>query len=64
MCAKAVEKALCSVPGVQTAVVNLATERAHVHFSGKVNSQTLSSAVEKAGYQASFMLEGQEQVLN
>ena len=64
MCAKAVEKALCSVPGVQTAVVNLATERAHVNFSGKVSSQTLSSAVEKAGYQASFMLEGQEQVLN
>jgi len=64
MCSRAVEKALSKVTGVQSATVNLAMERAHVSFNAKVAPEALSQAVSNAGYQASFMLEGEEHALN
>ena len=64
MCSRAVEKALSKVTGVQSASVNLAMERAHVSFNAKVAPEALSQAVSDAGYQASFMLDGQEHALN
>lgn len=55
-CVGRVEKALAKVPGVERAVVNLATERAHVEGSG-LNSVVLIEAVGKAGYEAHQVLE-------
>jgi P-type Cu+ transporter len=50
-CVRRVEKALSKVPGVQSASVNLATERATVGYTpGQVDLPTLRAAVEKAGY--------------
>lgn len=49
-CAGRVEKALQSVPGVETAEVNLASEEAHVSASEAVQWQALVAAVESAGY--------------
>ena len=51
-CAGRVEKALLAVPGVLSAEVNLATERAEVSLLGAVADQELMAAVEKAGYAA------------
>ncbi|MBC7954930.1 MAG: copper-translocating P-type ATPase [Cytophagales bacterium] len=51
-CVSRVEKALMKVPGVASAEVNLATERALVKVvSRDVNAATLAAAVEGAGYQ-------------
>ena len=50
-CAGRVEKALTKVPGVQSAEVNLATERAQVQIAPSVSPQSLVSAVEQAGFQ-------------
>lgn len=50
-CVARVEKALRSVPGVESAAVNLATEKATVHAHDGVTVDTLSAAVEKAGYE-------------
>ena len=47
-CVARVEKALARVPGVQSASVNLATERASV--TGTADPKALLSAVEAAGY--------------
>ena len=50
-CVGRVEKALAGVPGVLSASVNLATERATVRFlSGATTFQDLAAAVEQAGY--------------
>jgi P-type Cu+ transporter len=49
-CVGRVEKALARVPGVESASVNLATERAAVQLSRPVGSQLLADAVEHAGY--------------
>jgi len=50
-CAAHIEKALKQVPGVATASVNLATERATVIFAnGGVPVSTLTEAVRHAGY--------------
>lgn len=49
-CVGRVERALKAVPGVQTATVNLATERADVTFSGVADPQAAVSAIESAGY--------------
>lgn len=49
-CVGRVERALKAVPGVQTATVNLATERADVTFSGVADPQATVSAIESAGY--------------
>lgn len=49
-CVGRVEKALRAVPGVATADVNLATERAQVRTSGDVTRADLVKAIENAGY--------------
>ena len=61
-CAGRVEKALGRLPGVESATVNLATERAHVvAFAGSLDSADLVAAVEKAGYGAAPVAQGGEQ---
>ena len=52
-CVGRVEKALLKVPGVLSASVNLATERASVQVFSTVPVAALKAAVEKAGYGAS-----------
>ncbi|WP_245503559.1 heavy metal translocating P-type ATPase [Aquabacterium lacunae] len=51
-CVARVEKALKKVPGVQSASVNPATERAQVQATAGVSFATLAAAVVKAGYEA------------
>ena len=53
-CAGRVEKALARVPGVKSASVNLATERAHIELLGQVDPDLLINAVTQAGYGASL----------
>lgn len=49
-CVGRVERALAAVPGVESASVNLATERAEVRLSAPVPRTDLVAAVEAAGY--------------
>jgi copper-(or silver)-translocating P-type ATPase len=49
-CVGRVEKALRAVPGVAAASVNLASEKATVHFSGPADPTSVVAAIEKAGY--------------
>ncbi len=49
-CVGRVERALKAVPGVQTAAVNLATERADITFTGLADPQAAVRAIESAGY--------------
>ena len=49
-CVGRVERALTAVPGVQTASVNLATERADLSFIGAPDPQAAVRAIERAGY--------------
>ncbi|MFE0018763.1 heavy metal translocating P-type ATPase [Mesorhizobium sp. NPDC059054] len=51
-CVRRVEKAIAATPGVASANVNLATERAEVAFSGKPDLGPVLAAVAGAGYQA------------
>jgi len=51
-CVGRVEKALSKVPGVLTASVNLATEKATVEVLSSVTFATLAAAIGKAGYSA------------
>jgi Cu+-exporting ATPase len=51
-CVARVEKALAKVPGVLSASVNLATERAHVLAVAGVGLEALRKAVAAAGYEA------------
>ena len=52
-CVSRVERALKAVPGVLSATVNLATERAHISaLAASAELPALIAAVEKAGYQA------------
>ncbi len=61
-CSGRVEKALSRLPGVDSASVNLATERAHVvAFAGSVDTADLIAAVEKVGYGAAPVGQGGEQ---
>jgi Cu+-exporting ATPase len=50
-CVARVEKALKAVPGVESASINLATERATVRASQDTSFESLYQAVEKAGYE-------------
>ncbi len=50
-CVGRVEKALGAVPGVQSASVNLATEKASVKAASSVPYSALVAAVEKVGYE-------------
>ena len=50
-CAAAVEKSLSRTPGVQSALVNFATEKATIHFlAEQASPTTLKEAVVNAGY--------------
>lgn len=49
-CVGRVERAIARVPGVTSAFVNLATERAQVTFSGRPDMPAVLSAIESAGY--------------
>ena len=49
-CVRRVEKAISAVPGVASANVNLATERATVQFTGASDTHGVLRAIEKAGY--------------
>lgn len=49
-CVSRVEKAIAGVPGVQSAVVNLATERANIVFNSVPDAEAVVSAVKNAGY--------------
>lgn len=49
-CVGRVERALKEVPGVQTAAVNLATERADITFTSLADPQAAVRAIESAGY--------------
>ncbi|MGO7632695.1 heavy metal translocating P-type ATPase [Rhizobium leguminosarum] len=62
-CVVRVEKAIKSVPGVDAASVNLATERATVTFRDAVDTAAVLQAIEGAGYEAKietqeFLVEG------
>jgi Cu+-exporting ATPase len=50
-CVARVEKALKSVPGVESASINLAAEKATVRADANLGFDALSAAVEKAGYE-------------
>jgi Cu+-exporting ATPase len=50
-CVVRVEKAIAAVPGVASATVNLATERATVTYSKPVPTEAVLRAIEKAGYE-------------
>ncbi|MGB7306131.1 MAG: copper ion binding protein, partial [Burkholderiaceae bacterium] len=52
-CVGRVEKALKAVPGVATATINLATERAHV--TGSAELASLIDAVAQTGYEAKLL---------
>ena len=52
-CSARIEKALNALPGVFSATVNLATERATVEFSGnELSFQQIQAKVKKLGYEA------------
>ncbi|KPQ13973.1 MAG: copper-translocating P-type ATPase [Rhodobacteraceae bacterium HLUCCO18] len=51
-CVARVERVLLAVPGVASAAVNLATERASLSVSGSVTDRDLVAAVAAAGYEA------------
>ena len=51
-CVGRVERALLNLPGVRSASVNLASERAHIEVLGTVDPAVLIQAVEAAGYKA------------
>ncbi|WP_083338380.1 heavy metal translocating P-type ATPase [Ensifer sp. LCM 4579] len=62
-CVKRVERAVCAVPGVRSASVNLATERAEVRFDETAKPADIVKAVEDAGYEVAeeqfdFKVEG------
>lgn len=49
-CVGRVERALKAVPGVQSAMVNLATERADISFSGAPDPHAIVRAIDNVGY--------------
>ena len=58
-CVARVEKALASVPGVLSAEVNLATEKAEIKLASReVGVESLIDSVRKAGYEARQSSEG------
>ena len=54
-CVRRVERALKLVPGVVSAEVNLATERARVRVASSASPDQLAAAVQKAGYEARLL---------
>jgi Cu+-exporting ATPase len=61
-CVARVEEALSSVPGVISANVNLASEKATVEYTERTNIANLRRAVEEAGYTLGQEAETQEDV--
>lgn len=62
-CVRRVEKALARTPGVASASVNLATERATVTFDPRaVGLESMRHAVERAGYSATELRPGDDAV--
>jgi Cu+-exporting ATPase len=59
-CVGRVERALQKVPGVQSASVNLATERASVQASDGTDVSVLIAAIAKAGYEAAPVPQARE----
>ncbi|MCF1450070.1 copper-translocating P-type ATPase [Agrobacterium vitis] len=51
-CVVRVEKAIAAIPGVASATVNLATERATVTYNEAVSTEVVLQAIKKAGYEA------------
>ncbi|MCA3574530.1 MAG: copper-translocating P-type ATPase [Aestuariivirga sp.] len=49
-CVRRVEKAIAAVPGVESAAVNLATERAEVRLAEPAKAQDVVEAIRTAGY--------------
>ncbi len=49
-CVRRVERAIAAVPGVASATVNLATERAEIRFDGTPDLPAVLGAVSQAGY--------------
>src|SRR3972149_2098868 len=49
-CALTIEKALKKVPGVKSAMVNFATEKAAVEYEENVDQEVLKKAVTNTGY--------------
>lgn len=60
-CAQTVEKAVASLPQVNSAAVNLATEKLSVTWNDTADAQLIQDTVEKAGYQAELSLSAKEQ---
>ncbi len=58
-CVGRVERALKKVPGVQSASVNLATERASVQMAEGTDVGSLIAAIAKAGYEAAPVVQSQ-----
>ncbi|MFY9509436.1 MAG: heavy metal translocating P-type ATPase [Rubrivivax sp.] len=58
-CVARVEKALKKVPGVSSAVVNLATEKATIQALSTVPAASLKAAVDRAGYVARDVADAQ-----
>lgn len=58
-CVSRLEKALLKVPGVLSATVNLATEKARIESATSISYATLAAAVEAAGYTASTVAQAQ-----
>jgi Cu+-exporting ATPase len=50
-CVSRVERVISAVPGVQSATVNLATERAAIAFSRELDPAALVQAIRDAGYE-------------
>jgi P-type Cu+ transporter len=50
-CVRRVEKAIAAVPGVESASVNLATERADVRLAEPVSPEAVVEAIRSAGYE-------------
>lgn len=56
-CVGRVERALLKMPGVRSASVNLANERARVEVLGETDPATLVQAIEAAGYEAQAIID-------
>ncbi|PZF78343.1 heavy metal translocating P-type ATPase [Aestuariivirga litoralis] len=50
-CVRRVEKAIAAVPGVESAAVNLATERADVRLAAPATPEAVVAAIKAAGYE-------------
>ena len=50
-CVRRVEKAIAAIPGVESASVNLATERADVRLAAPATPATVIQAIKSAGYE-------------